>query len=67
LGAQGVITKALADVLYTMAGYRNRMVHFYREITAPELNLILKENLEDLDRFVKQIGSFIEAYEEKKT
>lgn len=54
-------------MLYTMAGYRNRMVHFYREITAPELNLILKENLEDLDRFVKQIGSFIEAYEEKKT
>ncbi len=66
LGAKGIITEELADVLYTMAGYRNRMVHFYREITAQELYLILKENLKDLDRFVKEIGLFIEAYEQNK-
>jgi len=66
LGAKGIVTEELADVLYTMAGYRNRMVHFYREITAQELYLILKENLKDLDRFVKEIGLFIEAYEQNK-
>jgi uncharacterized protein YutE (UPF0331/DUF86 family) len=66
LGARGIVTEELSDVLYTMAGYRNRMVHFYREITAQELYLIIKENLKDLDRFVKEIGLFIEAYEQKK-
>jgi uncharacterized protein YutE (UPF0331/DUF86 family) len=49
-----------------MAGYRNRMVHFYREITPQELFLIMKEHHKDLERFVKEIGSFIEAYEQKK-
>jgi len=66
LGTHGIVTEKLSDVLYTMAGYRNRMVHFYREITAQELYLITKENLKDLDRFVKEIGLFIEAYEQKK-
>ncbi|MGB7297087.1 MAG: DUF86 domain-containing protein [Candidatus Aminicenantales bacterium] len=66
LGAQRIITEELSDVLYSMAGYRNRMVHFYREISAQELYVIIKENLKDLDRFVKEIGLFIEAYEQKK-
>jgi uncharacterized protein YutE (UPF0331/DUF86 family) len=39
LGERGVITKKLAEVLYLMAGYRNRMVHFYREISPEELKL----------------------------
>jgi uncharacterized protein YutE (UPF0331/DUF86 family) len=66
LGTKGIVTEELADVLYTMAGYRNRMVHFYREITAQELHLIIQEHLKDLDRFVREIGLFIEAYEQKK-
>jgi uncharacterized protein YutE (UPF0331/DUF86 family)/predicted nucleotidyltransferase len=67
LGQRGVVTKELSDVLYAMAGYRNRMVHFYRVITPQELYLIMKESLKDLERFVKEIGSFIEAYEKKKS
>lgn len=66
LGERGIITKELSDVLYTMAGYRNRMVHFYREITPEELFQITRDNLKDLDRFTKEIVSFIRAYEEKK-
>lgn len=66
LGQRGVVTKELLDVLIAMAGYRNRMVHFYREITPQELYLIIKESLKDLERFVKEIGSFIAAYEQKK-
>ena len=66
LGQRGVITKELSDVLFTMAGYRNRMVHFYREITPQELYLIIKENLKDIERFTKEIGAFIEAYEQQK-
>ncbi len=65
LGKRGVVTKELSDVLYTMAGYRNRMVHFYREITPEELYHIATDNLNDLDRFTKEIILFIKAYEEK--
>lgn len=66
LGQRGVVTKELSEALIAMAGYRNRMVHFYREITPQELHLIIKENLKDLERFIKEIGLFLEAYKERK-
>ena len=66
LGQGGVVTKELSEVLIAMAGYRNRMVHFYREVTPQELHLIIKENLKDLERFIKEIGLFLEAYEHHK-
>jgi len=65
LGEKGVITKELSDVLYIMAGYRNRMVHFYREITPEELYHIIANNLIDFDSFIREIVAFIRAYEEK--
>lgn len=66
LGERGVITKELSDVLYTMAGYRNRMVHFYKEVTPEELHHIIVYNLKDFDKFAKEIVAFVRAYEEKK-
>ena len=60
-----VITKELSDVLYTMAGYRNRMVHFYREVTPEELYSIVVNHLKDFEKFAKEIVAFIKAYEEK--
>lgn len=66
LGEKGVITKELSDDLYVMAGYRNRMVHFYREVTSEELYHIVVNNLKDFDSFAKGIVAFIRAYEEKK-
>lgn len=60
-----VIAKELSDVLYVMAGYRNRMVHFYREITHEELYHIVVNNLKDFENFVRDIVRFISAYEEK--
>jgi len=65
LGARGVITKELSEILYVMAGYRNRMVHFYREITPEELYQIVVNNLKDFDTFITEIAAFIRAYEEK--
>jgi uncharacterized protein YutE (UPF0331/DUF86 family) len=65
LGEKGVITKELSEVLYIMAGYRNRMVHFYREITPEELYQIILINLKDFDSFIREIVAFIRAYEEK--
>lgn len=66
LGEKGIISKELSDILYSMAGYRNRMVHFYREVTPQELYQIVINNLNDFERFSKEIVAFIKAYKEKK-
>lgn len=66
LGRKGVVTEELSDVLFTMAGYRNRMVHFYREVTPQELYCITRDNLKDIEKYIKQMASFLKAYQEKK-
>ena len=66
LGERGVITKELSGLLQEMAGYRNRMVHFDREVTPEELYGIVLNHLKDLDRFIKEIAAFLKAYEERK-
>lgn len=60
-----VISKGLSEVLYLMAGYRNRMVHFYKEVTPEELYHIIVNNLGDFERFNKEIVAFIKAYEKR--
>ena len=66
LGRKEIISKELAEVLYKMAGYGNRMVHFYREVTPRELYQIVTGNLGDIERFNREIVVFIKAYEEKR-
>ena len=65
LGDMGIITKEHAERLRLMAGYRNRLVHFYHEVTDKELYLILKNNLTDIEDFVKLIKAFIEEYRQQ--
>ncbi len=62
LGHKGVITKEFSERLMLMAGYRNRLGHFYHEVTDKELYQILKINLSDIKNFVKEIKTFIEKY-----
>lgn len=64
LGRNGVITREQAERLRLIAGYRNRLVHFYHEVTDKELYLILRNNLSDMENFVKEIKAFIERYRE---
>ena len=64
LGQIEVITNQLAERLKLMAGYRNRLVHFYHEVTETELYLIVKNNISDIENFVKEIKIFIEKYRE---
>ncbi len=42
-----------------MAGYRNRLTHFYAEINARELHKILKENLGDVEIFLTAIKKLL--------
>jgi uncharacterized protein YutE (UPF0331/DUF86 family) len=66
LSKNKVITKALSDRLRLMAGYRNRLVHFYHEVEDKELYLIIKNNLTDIEYFVKQIKTFLETYRKRE-
>lgn len=66
LGEKGVITVELTGILIEMAGYRNRMVHFYKEVTPEEIYEIITKNLLDFDRVIREIVSFVREYEAKK-
>jgi uncharacterized protein YutE (UPF0331/DUF86 family) len=66
LGTAGFVTKDLSERLKLMAGYRNRLIHFYHEITDKELFLIVKNNLSDMENFVREIKTFIEKYREQR-
>ncbi len=62
LGEKGIVEKGYARTLLKMAGYRNRMVHLYQEITPKEIYSILKNHLQDIERFITEISVFIENY-----
>lgn len=52
LGEHGIVPREFADgPLLKMAGYRNRMVHFYDEISIRELHGIIQNDLSDLETF----------------
>jgi uncharacterized protein YutE (UPF0331/DUF86 family) len=56
LGEHGVVPREFADgPLLKMAGYRNRMVHFYDDITSRELHKIVQENLADFETFSRHV------------
>jgi len=60
LGELKVVPKEFAkDVLTKMAGYRNRLIHLYHEITRVELFDIIQNNLSDLEKFCKYIVDYI--------
>lgn len=61
LGEFGVVEKKFASTKLTdMAKYRNRIVHFYAEITPEEIYKVLKNDLDDFDIFLKAIKTVLE-------
>lgn len=49
LRRSGVLSQDLEETMIQMAGYRNRLVHFYDEVTDLELYRILAEQLSDVE------------------
>ncbi len=47
----------LAQIFIKIAGYRNRLVHHYEEITPEELFEILEHHLDDLDSIAAELRS----------
>lgn len=55
------IDEQLGDSLVEMAGYRNRLVHLYHEISEEELYQLIQNNLGDFYQFIKQINAYIDS------
>jgi uncharacterized protein YutE (UPF0331/DUF86 family) len=51
-------------ILRTLAGYRNRMVHFYHEIGPDELYQVAKTNLDDVHKIASAISRWVEEHPE---
>lgn len=51
LGRHGVVPVEFAERNKKLAGYRNRIVHLYWEVTPEELYAVSKEHLSDLNAF----------------
>lgn len=48
LFTKNVLSVSDADLMYKMAGYRNRLVHFYHDVSAVELYEICTHYLDDV-------------------
>lgn len=55
----GVLTGDQAATLLRLAGYRNRLVHFYHEVSDRELYEICSRQLSDVERATDAIASWI--------
>jgi uncharacterized protein YutE (UPF0331/DUF86 family) len=58
---QRVFAEAEAELFKKLAGYRNRVVQYYQEISSEELYRISRDNLADINRLVKTILNWLET------
>ncbi|MEO6195570.1 MAG: DUF86 domain-containing protein [Thermoanaerobaculia bacterium] len=64
LTAQGILPPESAAKLRLMARYRNRMVHFYDDVTPPELYGILTGERQDVEEILATIQRWLAAHPE---
>jgi uncharacterized protein YutE (UPF0331/DUF86 family) len=60
-----VISVEDAKLFRQMAGYRNRMVHFYHEVKQEELYCICTHNLKDIEKLLSVIVKWLRDHPEK--
>ncbi|MGC8589162.1 DUF86 domain-containing protein [Athalassotoga sp.] len=59
LGEKEIVDAELSKKMVKMAGYRNRIVHLYNEISNEELYEIITTDLKDIEIFVDEIKSYM--------
>lgn len=60
MGKQKIVPMKFAEnQLHKMAGYRNRLTHFYFEVTPKEMYGIIQKNLGDFEIFMKCIKKLL--------
>ena len=62
---QGVLSSEDGLLLRRIAGYRNRMVHFYNEVTTQELYLLTTQYLNDIELICDAILQWIKENPDK--
>jgi len=61
LGIKGVVDKNYAETTLTkMAGYRNRLTHFYAEITDKEIYRIISKDVSSLAIFLRYVKELLD-------
>lgn len=65
LQAQQVLSDHEARMLFRMAGYRNRLVHYYHEITPDELYTICTSQLGDIDLLADAYSRWVNSHPDR--
>lgn len=63
----GVLGAGDAETLRLLAGYRNRMVHFYHEISPGELRVLCADRLGDVERVRDALAAWCRDHPERVT
>lgn len=63
LFAKGIISQSEADLMRKLAGYRNRLVHFYHDVHAEELYEICTKYLQDVETVVNALRKWLKTNE----
>jgi uncharacterized protein YutE (UPF0331/DUF86 family) len=67
LASQGILPPETAAKLRLMARYRNRMVHFYDDVTTPELYGVLTKERRDVEEVLNALQGWLAAHPEACT
>ncbi len=62
LYAVGILSPEERDLLRMMAGYRNRLTHFYSDVTPEELYRICTEHLDDIERITNRLETWLREH-----
>lgn len=60
----GILDQKKGDLLREMAGYRNRLVHFYHEISDQELYEICASRLNDIEMLLEAMTDWMKSHPE---
>jgi uncharacterized protein YutE (UPF0331/DUF86 family) len=65
LAEMGALSESESVIFKTLAGYRNRMIHFYHEISYRELFEICVSDLSDIKAMTEALRRWIKENPEK--
>ena len=64
LAARGVLTREQGELLKLLAGYRNRLVHFYHEVSTEELYQVCSGQLSDITMLTGALRAWFASHQE---
>ena len=59
-----MLTREQGELLKLLAGYRNRLVHFYHEVSTEELYQVCSGQLSDITMLTGALRAWFDAHQE---